>query len=923
VRLSLQEIDRRIDALDEAPFQLLCERFLRLEHVDLFPRLTPRGRNSEARTTKGWPDGYRVGSTGQTLLFEATRSGRWPDHLDRDIAELKNQPVGSVSHFFFVAWAREPSLVDARDLVLAVVDAGVPAAGAHLIFRGELVERLSEPQFAALCFDTLRIPTSSEPFVLIETAPVFGSGLGAEFAPSLAEYRAGVVEMPAVRARVDAALARNGFAYVRGRGAAGKTTLAVQLALDARRDDRAAYFWDVSDQDGAGPLALSDVLDAFAIRAGPRVVFVLDNVHQKQRLSRSLYEHWRTLGRDSQLVFVGRETLRIPRDGRLPPLRDLESEDLLLQAGPAEVGGVLTRLARRAGLTLRLPADEALLGLTQEFGGDLIAFSAAMAPKLGPAVSSWPIVEPSDARRHVYQTYLAGLEPAARAELLLVSALSWLELGASDDIVSVPLLEASLAQGVVHEIVGTGSRRYLRTVHAGVGDLIGRAGSANRDHETALQDAVQRRPALASLIAERLVLLGADMLAYRLLCQVTRDDQILASYLTGRAGEKAEARYRQLTSRGLISRAKAEAALIIHVEKLAAVMPSAQLRHVVATLDWMKRRLPKAYDALCPLLAQDARVDKMAKAFATEPFDWLTLKLEAADRHVPSLLQTTMQQLVYSEHRWPAFARWIAIGTIGKRKLRLVNWLGSVDGGEGLLAQAFNRHGVELLGEDLPIHVLTRKRVAHWHIIGPLDAAARSASGRQALLARAGRSSKAFADIFEYASRFDAPLWRLMLADLAGSQSVSLKAHDMIRLLRRANHTSPELFEALLDVLLAPDAVTRHIAELCNSRPSNILTIHSMASGYSRGDEIVTAFGHYGLLTAFAERLQRENDARFTAVMVSPLGPVVAPFLTLPPAARRVDGPRPDPVPLGTLLARLRELGREDLASALSGGADA
>jgi hypothetical protein len=234
---SPRAIERAIQTLKASPgtFQRLVEEYARIAHPHWFSRIAPKGRRPDDVTRKGWPDATAELPDGKTALLEVTHSESWQRHLAEDVQNAESMGPGAVGAFLFAAWATSPDPNQLAEYRQRLLNLGIQRAGIILLFRDQLVSELSRPLFARLWMDPLRLSASCLPFDVIDRVPrLFGPENRADlFAPRLSEFHAGLVYRPALAEPVEERLARSGWALVRGRGAAGKTTLAVCIALGA------------------------------------------------------------------------------------------------------------------------------------------------------------------------------------------------------------------------------------------------------------------------------------------------------------------------------------------------------------------------------------------------------------------------------------------------------------------------------------------------------------------------------------------------------------------------------------------------------------------------------------------------------------------------------------------------------------------
>ncbi|HEV7787291.1 MAG TPA: hypothetical protein VGQ28_18255, partial [Thermoanaerobaculia bacterium] len=346
---SPRAIEQAVEALKAAPgtFQRLIEGYAQIAHSGLFRRLTPRGRRSDDVTRKGWPDATSELEDGTTALLEATHSESWERHLKEDVQNAEALDPGSVGAFLFAAWARLPDPEDLNPYRQRLLALGIPKDRLFFLFREQLVTELSRPLFARLWADPLHLPVSCLPFDVIDKVPrLFGPEERPDaFAPRRSEYQAEAVYRPRLADAVEARLVQAGWALMRGRGAAGKTTLALCIAFGSNYQGRPVYYLDLADLEGA-ETEQADAIEAMATRGDAEVLFIIDNVHLAPAAASRLVEAWRELaGNGSRLLLLGRLVTPEPDvRGRAHPLEVLDREALELAIDGETLVGVFQRI---------------------------------------------------------------------------------------------------------------------------------------------------------------------------------------------------------------------------------------------------------------------------------------------------------------------------------------------------------------------------------------------------------------------------------------------------------------------------------------------------------------------------------------------------------------------------------------------------
>lgn len=174
--------------------------------------------------------------------------------------------------------------------------------------------------------------------------------------------------------------------------------------------------------------------------------------------------------------------------------------------------------------------------MSKLFGGDLIAFGAALAQaNLEPP--DWSLV-PADAHAYLHDRYLHDLAPKEQRDLCIVADRSALELATPETLVSPANVSSALASGIIERRDGE-----IRTVHPGIGELIVSAAGAQIGDFASEIDAGERESGVGSAVmVRRLVLRGqteaAAMLLRRLHATGVPAFEILTAMGAGSLGER-------------------------------------------------------------------------------------------------------------------------------------------------------------------------------------------------------------------------------------------------------------------------------------------------------------------------------------------------------------------------------------------------
>jgi len=477
---SPRAIEQAIEALKASPgtFQRLVEEYARIAHPLWFGRLNPGGRRSDDVTRKGWPDATAELPDGTVALLEATHSESWERHLAEDVQNAEELGHGAIGAFLFAAWAKTPDpekLNAYRQRLLAL---GIPRAGILFLFRDHLASELSRPLFGRLWVDPLRLPASCLPFDVIDRVPrLFGPEERADlFAPRRSEYKDGLVYRPRLADTVEERLAHSGWALVRGRGAAGKTTLAVCIALGPAYAGRPVYYLDLTELEG-NESEQGAAIETMATRGDRGVLFIVDNVHLASEAASRIFAGWQELaGNGSRLLLLGRLVTSEPDiRGRADPLEDLDREALELAIDADTLMGVYRRIVTRFSGFRRAedPPPSVAERWLRTFGGDLIAFSTAVAQRFRDRQrGDWELA-PGDVQRYIESEYLNILNQAERERVASLAAFATLELAIPAAATGSGFKPKVMEKGwIIRSEHGSSRQVRYQLVHPGLGGLV-------------------------------------------------------------------------------------------------------------------------------------------------------------------------------------------------------------------------------------------------------------------------------------------------------------------------------------------------------------------------------------------------------------------------------------------------------------------
>lgn len=314
-------------------FQRLAEIYAQRMYPRRLAELVPKGRNPDGIAVRGWPDAYALRSDGRMDVLEATLAEDWRRHLREDIEKLRELDPNKIAGFLFVAWEPVPDFETEQEFHDKLVAAGVPPDTVTLVFAKRLVLDLCQPRFAALWTELLGLPSSPYPLERIQQAEgVFGKEGTAEFAPTLSEYKAGLIHRPELLEEVKQRLRSRGWAWVQGKGATGKTVLGALTALDHEAEEKPAYYLNVESLVEPEYIKSVDLFEILSTRADDGVLFVVDDVHLDTNMASALFKHWAQVGQGSYWLMLGRlRKLAAHSRGVARPLEELRPEALVLE----------------------------------------------------------------------------------------------------------------------------------------------------------------------------------------------------------------------------------------------------------------------------------------------------------------------------------------------------------------------------------------------------------------------------------------------------------------------------------------------------------------------------------------------------------------------------------------------------------------
>lgn len=523
------EIAARLSRLSDVDMQRVAEDYAQIRYPQRFPRWDFRAFSMEGKSRFGWPDAWIVKS-GRVDGVEATsnksKSGV-VQHLQKDLekAIAQEPPLAGL-----IVVSGSPEVTFTPDEIAHwqerfVSDAGIPAESFELVLGPELISRLARPEFARTRREILRVFDAPSRFEPIHAQLSPGERhLSRNIVPTAADYAAGRIHRPAAADDVVTKLAQAGIALIRGSAASGKTVLGWLLGLEADRNNRSAYYFNLDSDGGFDPSLEPALREDIANFSYPGSLFILDNCHLAERLTQNIVMAWRGMRSEErpQLLLLARE-LRISQRSMLD---GLNLPIIKLRAGQAELRGVYERIMARhsPGLEIPIPPITVLDDWLRTFAAkrdtadgsaDLIVFSAAVQGGIdGLRSRDWYLSE-DHAVEDMRRRYLRRIKPPEQSNLLRLCYLSAIELALD----YMSLVHASDALDTCTEelaIVGvselkTRSRKVLRyrLDHPARAKLLLLAANCDpKDSQHEFEGIMRQHPNAGAAIVQRLLVLG-------------------------------------------------------------------------------------------------------------------------------------------------------------------------------------------------------------------------------------------------------------------------------------------------------------------------------------------------------------------------------------------------------------------------------
>ncbi|MCR4344313.1 MAG: hypothetical protein NUV44_06060, partial [Candidatus Scalindua sp.] len=645
---------------DPGFFQKLAESYAELVYPDRFSGLIPFGRNLKGQTISGWPDAYAYTKDGKLDAIEATMGTDWSGHLSKDLESAKKKKKDiEVAGFLFISWKSEPAikLINAHKRNFEKL--GIPSERITFVFRRQLVRTITDSKFAKIWVN-LGIALNSYPFALVDSCDeLFGldDQLDA-FAPARSEYENNIVHRPGICDQIEDALEKKGFALVRGRGASGKTVLAIQLSFGKKFKNKPVYYLDIAsytDSDALGA-NVENVFHALTTRASIGVLFIVDNIHQDERLAGHLVKHWERNRNGSNLLLLGREVSNDTTfSGRAPALSNYKTNTFRLRIEQEDLLGVYIRLLKRFNPTFtELPRKELLNEWFKLFGGDLIIFSSAIVSRIEQLSKGVLELTRRDAEIHVRERYLNRLDETKRLHLLIIAVFSSLEIAMPYDVLPFVDVDFAINRGIVFRSkMDSDNSVTFRLVHSGLGDLLLSAVALETDKSRLLHKILQSSPYGGILIANRQASLGQAESSQQILTFLLKERK---AFVKGITANQKTLQYIKKTAETIVSLniktiEEFDEILAGNLDILLPAVANTPLKQLFHCIRYAENELPTVFAETGKWLANNKNLSKISLNLFSVHLGDLTAFFHYAKEHFPGGFASLEDILVSGKYK--------------------------------------------------------------------------------------------------------------------------------------------------------------------------------------------------------------------------------------------------------------------------------
>jgi hypothetical protein len=450
---------------------------------------------------------------------------------------------------------------------------------------------------------------------LDDDATLFGTSEFAFLTPSRQEFLRGEVVSDALAQEVESRL-ETGWCLVVGKGAAGKTTLALGIGVQHEGSGGRTYFLDFgSISDEGSPQFTATVLEVMSSLDRTSALFILDDIHLNEGLAIAIFEQWKRFRSGSRLLLLGRYATRPRYVNRGRELFGHQTSALVMHPTREGFAATYRRVAKLANsANVPDPPADIVSGWLDLFGGDRIAFSVAVANKLRKQpVDQWISrggrLEAGDAVFYIKERYIQS-RPRVLPELLKLATCGALTIAVQERAIDREALAVPLRDGIVYRI----SRDRYRLAHPGLGALI-IAAAQPLDDLPILTQVAEASPYDGHLIASRLADSGRTEAATSILRRIPQDAMSLTLLL---ARPTASQHLSRLARSGILSYAQMDERLgtterLIPLCRLLLEQPHINL---ITSLKFITLRLPRVTSSLAILMARPENAARLADSIA-------------------------------------------------------------------------------------------------------------------------------------------------------------------------------------------------------------------------------------------------------------------------------------------------------------------
>lgn len=503
--------------LDAAASQLVAETFFAIRHG---MSINPIGRNPDGQTIKGYPDITGRVPGEKKYLIEVTKDD-WRTHLQSDLSKLSRLQKGAYAGFLLLCFRKSESELTqsnrkkARETVQQAESRiekllGVQAGQVEFVFLGEFAREVRSAKYHRVLL-ALGLELVPAPFY---TDLRFVQGL-ADFVPTAEEYEAESVVPRDEVSRTYERVFKNRLTLIEGEGGSGKTSLALAVATEHRKQGEIFLFLDASVADWKSGSERARLVDVAAMFAESNVLIILDNVHLGDASGISeLITNVQASGYDFRFLMTTRSSDEVEQWKRLGNIE-------LLRRVPsgADVNSAYHRL-----LTQKFPGssfNDIPPAVTTRWSNqipNLVILTLALEglTKRGGYDRDWAI-KVEDAGTYLQAKFISKLSSDDVKQVGKIAALSLLEIPTSLRSLDHRVPKSAVDLGFVRLNSSSTTQRY-ELVHHELGKLI--TSFKDPDIKARLGEVMSADPFQATYIGLKLIGNGEASLAKELLSSV-------------------------------------------------------------------------------------------------------------------------------------------------------------------------------------------------------------------------------------------------------------------------------------------------------------------------------------------------------------------------------------------------------------------